>query len=126
MAVATRGLAGGRQNGVVRGRNSGYEVSMPLELFIVVTEGTSANEFQCVSVRQKEKRPEFRIRTASIVKAGAADKNLVFFNAGRVASRLYGIELTPLEPREYGFVPSGQTLRSGKGSVRKAYAFGVE
>lgn len=117
MAVATRWPAGGHQNGEVRGPNSGCQVLMPLELLIVVTEGASANEFQGVSTRQKGKRPEFRIRTASIVKAGTADKNFVFFDAGQVASRLFGIELTPLEPSEYGFVSPGQTLRLAEGSV---------
>ena len=126
MAVATRGFGGGHQNGVVRGRNSSYQVSMPLELFIVVPEGMSANEYQCVSMRQKEKQREFRIMTAGIVKAGTADKNFVFFNAEKVASRLYRIQLTQLEPGEYGFVPPGQTLQSSKGSVGKIYSFGVE
>ena len=126
MGVVTRGLAGGHQNGVVRGRNSRYQVSMPLELFIVVPEGTSANEYQCVSMRQKERQREFRIMTAGIVKAGTADKNFVFFNAEKVASRLYRIELTQLEPGEYGFVPPGQASQSSKGSVGKIYSFGVE
>ena len=126
MAVATRGFAGGHQNGVVRGRNSRYQISMPLELFIVVPEGTSANEYQCVSMRQKERQREFRIMTAGIVKAGTADKNFVFFNAEKVASRLYRIQLTQLERGEYGFVPPGQTLQSSKGSVGKIYSFGVE
>lgn len=126
MGVVTRGLAGGHQNGVVRGRNSRYQISMPLELFIVVPEGTSANEYQCVSMRQKENQREFRIMTAGIVKAGTADKNFVFFNAEKIASRLYRIELTQLEPGEYGFVPPGQALQSSKGSVGKIYSFGVE
>lgn len=126
MAVATRGFGGGHQNGVVRGRNSRYQVSMPLELFIVVPEGTSANEYQCVSMRQKERQREFRIMTAGIVKAGTADKNFVFFEADKVVSRLYRIELTQLEPGEYGFVPPGAALQSSKGSVGKIYSFGVE
>ena len=126
MAIATRGLGGSHQNGVVRGRNSRYQVSMPLELFIVVPEGTSANEYQCVSMRQKEKQREFRIMTAGIVKAGTADKNFVFFNAEKIASRLYRIELTQLAPGEYGFVPPGQAMQSSKGSVGKIYGFGVE
>ena len=126
MGAATRGLAGGHLNGVVRGRNSRYQISMPLELFIVVPEGTSANENQCVSMRQKERQREFRIMTAGIVKAGTADKNFVFFDAEKVASRLYRIELTQLEPGEYGFVPPGQALQSSKGSVGKIYSFGVE
>ena len=126
MAVATRAFAGAHQNGVVRGRNSRYQVSMPLELFIVVPEGTSANEYQCVSMREKERQREFRIMTAGILKAGTADKNFVFFNAEKVASRLYRIQLTQLEPGEYGFVPPGQTLQSSKGSVGKIYSFGVE
>ncbi len=126
MGVVTRGLAGGHQNGVVRGRNSRYQVSMPLELFIVVPEGTSANEYQCVSMRQKENQREFRVLTAGIVKAGTADKNFVFFDAEKVASRLYRIELTELGPGEYGFVPPGQNLQSSKGSLGKIYSFGVE
>lgn len=126
MAVATRAFAGAHKNGVVRGRNSRYQVSMPLELFIVVPEGTSANEYQCVSMRQKEKQREFRIITAGIVKAGTADKNFVFFNAEKVASRLYRIQLTQLAPGEYGFVPPGAALHSSPGSVGKIYGFGVE
>ena len=52
-----------------------------------------------------------------IVKAGTAEKNFVFYNAERVALRLYRIELTQLEPGEYGFAPPGQALQSSKGSV---------
>ncbi len=88
MGAVTRGLGGGHQNGVVRGRNSRYQISMPLELFIVVPEGTSANEYQCVSMRQKDRQREFRIMTAGLVNAGTADKNFVLFDAEKVASRL--------------------------------------
>ena len=76
MSFATDGLFGGHQNGVVRGRNSRYQVSVPLEVFVVVPEGTSANEYQCVSMRQKNKQREFRIMKAGMVNAGTADKNL--------------------------------------------------
>ena len=126
MGAATRGLAGGHQNGVVRGRTCRYQVSMPLNLFIVVREGTSANEHQCVSMWQKDNQREFRIMTAGIVKAGTADKNFVQFNAEKVASRVYWIEPTQLEPGEYGIVPPGQALQSSAGSVGKIYSFGVE
>ena len=126
MAVATAGFGGGDQNGIVRGRSSQYRVSMPLELFIVVPEGTSANEYQCVSMRQRERQREFRMIKGGIVKAGTADKNFVFFNAEKVASRLYRIELTQLERGEYGLVPPGSALHSSKGSVGKIYSFGVE
>ena len=125
MGAVSRELAAGHQNGVVRGRNSRYQASMLLELFIVVPEGTSANEHQCVSMRQKDKQRKFRIMTAGMVKAGTADKNFVLFNAEKVASRLYRIEVTQLEPGEYGFVPSGQALQSSAGSVGKTCSFGV-
>ena len=99
---------------------------MPLDLFIVAPEGTSANEHQCVSMWQKAKRREFRIMTAGIVTAGTADTNFVFFDAERVASRLYRIQLTRLEPGEYGIVPPGQALQSRAGSVGTILSFGVE
>ena len=126
MGAVTRGLAGGHQNGVVRGRNSRYQASLPLELFIVVPEGPSANEYQSVSMRQKDKQREFRIMTAGIVKAGTADKNFVLLNAEKVASRLYRIELTQLELGEYGSVPPGQALQSSACLAGKIYSFGVE
>ena len=126
MSFATSGLVGNHQNGVVRGRNSRYQVSMPSEFFVVVPEGTSANEYQCVSMRQKNKQREFRISTAGTVMEGTADKNFVYFEAQKVASRLYRIDLTQLEPGEYGFVPPGAAMQSSKGSVGKIYSFGVE
>ena len=126
MGAVSRRLARVHQNRVVRGRNSRDQVSTPLELFIVVPEGTSANEYQCVSMRQKDKQREFRIMTPGIVKAGTVDKNCVVFNAERVASRLSRIELTQLERAKYGFVPPGQALQSSTGSVGKNYSFGLE
>ena len=126
MSFATSGLVGDHKNGVVRGRNSRYQVSMPAEVFVVVPECTSANEYQCVSMRQKNKQREFRISTAGTVMEGTADKNFVYFEATKVASRLYRIELTQLEPGEYGFVPPGAAMQSSKGSVGKIYSFGVE
>ena len=126
MSFATSGLVGDHKNGVVKGRNSRYQVSMPSEVFIVVPEGASANEYQCVSMRQKNKQREFRISTAGTVMEGSADKNFVQFEAQKVASRLYRIELTELEPGEYGFVPPGATMQASMGSVGKIYSFGVE
>ena len=126
MSFATSGLVGDHKNGVVRGRNSRYQVSMPSEFFIVVPEGTSANEYQCVSMRRKDKQREFRISTAGTVMEGTADKNFVYFEAEKVASRLYRVNLTQLEPGEYGFVPPGAAMQSSKGSVGKIYSFGVE
>ena len=126
MAVATAGLGGGHVNGIVRGRSSQYRVSLPLKLFVVVPEGSSANEYQCVNMRQRERQREFRIIKGGIVKTGTADKNFVFFNAEKIASRLYRIEFTQLERGEYGFVPPGSALHSSKGSVGKIYSFGVD
>ena len=119
-------LVGHHKNGVVRGPNSRYQVSTPLEVFFVVPEGTSANEYQCVSMRTKQKQREFRISTASVVKAGTADKNFVYFDAEKVASRLYRVELTQLAPGEYGFVPPNFAVVASDGAVGKIYSFGVE
>ena len=95
-------------------------------MFFVVPEGTSANEYQCVSMRTKQKQREFRISTASVVKAGTADKNFVYFDAEKVASRLYRVELTQLAPGEYGFVPPNFAVVASDGAVGKIYSFGVE
>ena len=126
MSFATSGLVGDHKNGVVKGRNSRYQVSMPAEVFIVVPEGASANEYRCVNMRQKNKQREFRMSTAGTVMEGTADKNAVEFEAERVASRLYRIHLTELKPGEYGFVPPGAAMQASMGSVGKIYSFGVE
>ena len=106
-------------------RNSRYQVSMPSEFFIVVSEGTSANEYQCVSMSRNDKQCEFRIMTVGIVMEGTTDKNFVYFEAEKVAPRLYRVDLTQLEPGEYGFVPPGASMQSSKGSVGKIYSFEV-
>ena len=126
MGIATRGLAGIHRNGVVGGRTSRYHVSTPLEVFIVLEEGVSANEYRFVSMRQKGKQREFRIETAGAINAGSADKNVVNFEAERVTARLYKVELAYLNPGEYGFVPPGAALKGTQGSVGKVYGFGVE
>lgn len=76
MGAVSRELAAGHQNGVVRGRNSRYQASMPLDLFIAAPEGTSANEHQCVSMQQKDKHRKFRIMTADMVKAGMVGRHI--------------------------------------------------
>lgn len=60
------------------------------------------------------------------MKLGTVDKNFVRLSAENLASRLYRIELTHLEPGEYGFVPPGAALQSSKGSVGRTFSFGVE
>lgn len=126
MGIATRGLAGNHQNGLVSGKASRYNVSMPLEVFIVLEEGVSANEYRCVNMRQKGRQREFRIETAGAIKAGSADKNFVDFQAERITSRLYKVQLKHLEPGQYGFVPPGAALKGNQGAAGRIYSFGVE
>ena len=126
VGFATQGLAGRHQNGVVNGRASPYHVSVPLEVFIVVREGESANAYRCVTMRQKEKHREFRFETTGLIKEGSADKNIVDFRAERLASRLYRVELTQLEPGQYGFVPPGAALQGNQGAAGRIYSFVVE
>lgn len=126
MAIATRGLGGNHQNGVVNGPRSRNQVSMPLEVFIVVEEGTSANEYRCVSMRSKANQREFRFETSGAINAGSADKNLIEFHAERISARLYRIELTELKRGEYGFIPPGAALGGVRGAAGRIYSFGVE
>ena len=126
LGAVTYQLAGNYLNGIVRGLHSPYRVSIPFEVHIVVPEGRSANEYQCVSMQQKKQQRTFRIATENIIKEGSADKNFVFFKAEKIASRLYRIELNQLEPGEYAFVPPDTAIEADGGGIGTIYSFGVE
>ena len=121
-----RTITGNYVNGIVRGLQSSYRVSIPFEVYIVVPEGRSANEYQCVSMQQKKQQRMFRILVTSVFKTGSADKNFVFFKAEKIASRLYRIELNQLEPGEYGFIPPDTATAARGGGDGTIYSFGVE
>ena len=126
LSAVTNKIAGNYLNGIVRGLHSPHRVSIPFEVHIVVPEGRSANEYQCVSMQQKKEQRTFRISTDNIIKEGSADKNFVFFKAEKIASRLYRIELNQLEPGEYAFIPPDTAIEADGGGIGTIYSFGVE
>jgi len=123
--VATAGLTKGHVNGVVRNSNAKVRLRGSEEIYIYTMEGTSANEYQLLRLDEKEDRREFRAMTGGVIHAsGGADKNSVYYEPKKIASRIYKFTLPELAPGEYGLLPPGLSS-SSVASAGKIYSFTV-
>lgn len=123
--VATAGLTKGHVNGVVRGSNAKISLRGDEDILIYTMEGTSANEYQLLRLDAKDDRREFRAMTGGVIHAsGGADKNAVYYEPKKIASRIYKFKLPELAPGEYGLLPPGLSS-SSVASAGKIYAFTV-
>jgi len=123
--VATAGLTKGHVNGVVRGSNAKISLRGDEDILIYTMEGTSANEYQLLRLDAKDDRREFRAMTGGVIHAsGGADKNAVYYEPKKVASRIYKFKLPELAPGEYGLLPPGLSSAS-VAAAGKIYAFTV-
>jgi hypothetical protein len=114
-------------NGHIDGKGSRTLVSSPLEFMIVTPEGVAITEYQLIKLNQNSDNREFRTMTGGVFHAkGGATKDVVPFEAQKVASRTFTITLTGTKAGEYGFLPPGAlTQASGAATLGKMYTFSV-
>ena len=125
-AIATSGIAGGNVNRRVRDAHSRLQVSLPFEVTIVCPAGGSGYDYQLLKLEVKKNHREFRLVTGGLFAKSGTDKNVVPVDPEKLASRVYRLDLTRLDPGEYGILPadSGGTLVAN--SLGKIYSFGIE
>jgi hypothetical protein len=132
-SMVTVGLDKGHVNGTIPGPHSPLTISWaglglagPLEFYIRCQEGNSASEYQLMRLWDKGNRREFRSVTGGILhKSGGAQLNVMAFKFDKVAPRTYKIQLSDLQPGEYGFLAPGAVSSSNAASLGRIYTFRI-
>lgn len=125
-SVATVGVVKGDVNGHVNGESSRNRLTIPVELLIVVPEGTAITEYQLLRLHQHSSGREFRTVTGGVFHvSGGATRDLLPFDAKKVSGRTYKVMLSGLSTAEYGFLPPGAFRSSNEASSGKIYSFRV-
>ena len=125
-SVATVGVVKGDVNGHVNGESSRSRVTSPIELLIVVPDGTAITEYQLLRLHQHSSGREFRTVTGGVFHvSGGATRDLLPFDGTKVSGRTYKVMLSALSTGEYGFLPPGAFRSSNEASSGKIYSFRV-
>jgi hypothetical protein len=123
--TATLGLDKQHINGKVMGPHSSTRLTNPLEIVIRTMEGTSATEYQLLSLYQKVNRREFRSVTGGVLHmAGDAERTRLAIKPEKIADRTWRIRLDRLSPGEYGLLPPGVSSAS-IGASGKIFSFAI-
>jgi hypothetical protein len=125
--IATDGLVKGDVNGHIEGKTSKCILSSPLHFLIYVPEGVAITEYQLLRLRESGKSREFRSVTGGVIHAsGGAKRDLLEFDAKKIAPRMYEIVLSrDVKSGDYGFLPPGAMSSSNMASSGKMYSFHV-
>jgi hypothetical protein len=125
-SVVTAGVVKGDVNGHLNGKESNNRLTTPLEFLVYTPEGVAITEYQLLKLRENKNNREFRTVTGGVLHAkGGATRDLVSFEAKKVASRTFLINLTSMKPGEYGFLPPGAFVSASSASIGKMYTFSV-
>ena len=125
-SVATVGVVKGDVNGHVNGESSRNRLTTPMELLIVVPDGTAITEYQLLRLHQHSSGREFRTVTGGVFHvSGGATRDLLPFDGTKVSGRTYKVALSGLSAGEYGFLPPGAFRSSNEASSGKIYSFKV-
>ena len=125
-SVATVGVVKGDVNGHVNGESSRNRLTTPIELLIVVPDGTAITEYQFLRLHQHSSGREFRTVTGGVFHvSGGATRDLLPFDGTKVSGRTYKVMLSGLSAGEYGFLPPGAFTSKNEASSGKIYSFRV-
>lgn len=125
-SVATVGVVKGDVNGHINGETSRNRVTSPIELLIVVPDGTAITEYQFLKLHPHSSGREFRTVTGGVFHvSGGATRDLLPFDGTKVSSRTYKVMLSALSTGEYGFLPPGAFTSKNEASSGKIYSFRV-
>ena len=125
-SVATVGVVKGDVNGHVNGESSRNRLTTPIELMIVVPDGTAITEYQFLRLHQHSSGREFRTVTGGVFHvSGGATRDLLPFDGTKVSGRTYKVMLSGLSAGEYGFLPPGAFTSKNEASSGKIYSFRV-
>jgi hypothetical protein len=126
-SFATDGLVKGDINGNVPNAHAKTTVFFPVVLAVYAPEGTAITEYQLLRYRTHESSREFRSRTGGVFhSSGGAARDLVEFQAEKIATRLYQITLdSTLGKGEYGLLPPGSYSSSNMASGGKIYSVSI-
>jgi hypothetical protein len=125
-SVATVGVVKGDVNGHVNGESSRNRLTSPIELLIVVPDGTAITEYQLLRLHQHSSGREFRTVTGGVFHvSGGATRDLLPFDGTKVSGRTYKVILSGLSTGEYGFLPPGAFRSSNEASSGKIYSFRI-
>lgn len=113
-------------NGYLKGRSSVLQLSEPIELAIVTSEGTAITEYQLLHLNQNSDNREFRTVTGGVLHVSSGAHVTVPFQWTKVAPRTYTIKLNDLQNGEYGILPPDAIAsKNAAGSLGKLYTFRV-
>ena len=126
-STATLGLIKKDRNGSLAGPRSRNAITLPAEFLIYVREGESWGEYQLLGLHENSDNREFRVFTGGIAhQKGGAQRDLLTYDATKIASRTYRFVLTDLESGEYGFLPPNlQTTTSASAQLGRMYTFRI-
>ena len=124
-SFASAGVVKGDVNGNIDGAHSKNSFASPLEILVVVPEGTAITEYQFLRLRENKDYREFRTVTGGVMHVkGGATRDLVPFESKKVAVRKFSIVLpSTLGAGEYGFLQPGASSTGTNGAVGKIYSF---
>lgn len=125
-SVVTAGIVKGDVNGHLNGKQSRNRLTTPLEFLIYTPEGVAITEYQLLKLRENKNNREFRTVTGGVLHAkGGATRDLMSFDAKKVATRTFLVNLTNLKSGEYGFLPPGAFVSASSASIGKMYTFTI-
>lgn len=126
-SIATDGIVKGDLNGHIRGPHGRTTLTFPVVLAVYVPEGTAISEYQLLRLRTHSDGREFRSVTGGIIHAsGGANRDLIEFQADKIAPRLYQLTVQSSAGRgEYGLLPPGAYSSSNMGSNGKIYSISI-
>ena len=125
--VATVGLIKGDRNGSLAGPGSRNVITLPAEFLIYTREAESYGEYILLKLHQNNDSREFRVFTGGMFhEKGGAQRDLIAYEAVKVAPRTYHFVLKDMETGEYGFLPPNLlTTTSASAQLGKMYTFRV-
>jgi hypothetical protein len=136
---ATLGWDKGHVNGTIREPHSKLDLTYgagssmrmmgvggTLEFYLRTRDGDSASEYQLLKFWEKSDRREFRTFTGGVFHAsGGAQDNVLEFKFEKIAPRTFRVNLSNLNPGDYGFLPPGSFASSSAASQGKIYTFRI-
>ena len=122
--VTSLGVVKGDINGHIQGHSSRSTIAAPVELLVVLPEGTAISEYQLIRLHSNSDNREFRTMTGGILHlSGGATRDAIEFASKKVAPRTYSILLDrSMGTGEYGFLPPPENIAVYRGKI---YSFHI-
>ncbi len=121
-SLASAGVVKKDLNGNIERPGSKTSTKAPVELLIVAAEGIAAEEYQLLRLRVNSDYREFRSVTGGILnQRSGAMRDMIPFEARKIAPRNYVLVLPNLGSGEYGLLPPGAGGSSTTAAVSAQY-----